>query len=406
MALWRYEGKGPDGKSIKGSIPASSKKDARQILRVRGVRVKRLTAPSMIDIDMNEWLIEHGMMRPFGARELMEFTKKLNVMLGAGIPILQCLEIIYKQERHPVLKKAAQKIFIDVGEGATLGDAIEKQPGFGDLYSNMVRAGEAGGILDVILEKLSTHMEKNEKTKSQIKTAMIYPVIIIVVGIAVIMGMMMFVVPQFQSMLKDSGQALPWVTQVVVDCSDFTKKYFVYMILGMIGFVLALKSFLKTAAGKEFFDKYIIKVPIFGGIILKGNLSGFTRTLSTLLNAGIPVTDALDICIKTIDNLVVQNDIKLVKRAVIQGKTLAEPIMKISYFPPMVGQMVKIGEQTGELDNMLVRVSDVFEDEVANLVSNMTKMIEPVILVVLGGAVGFILIAMYMPVFMSAGTAG
>jgi type IV pilus assembly protein PilC len=403
MANWKYEGFNQNGKRVSGNLEAKTEKEVRRMLRNEKIRPKRITPPSILEFDLGEWMVEKGFAAPFGAKELSNFTKQLAIMINAGVPILQALEIIYKSEKQPVLKKSVKNIARDVGEGQTIAEAMEKQKGFNKLYCNLVKAGEMGGILDEILDKLSIHLEKQEKTKAQIKSAMMYPFIVSMVGAGVIWGMMVFVVPQFVGMLADTGQEPPAITQLVIDISDFLGNHSMKMIGGLFVLGVLLNSYIKTPTGKILFDKMMMKMPIFGMIIIKGNLSSFSRTLATMLGAGVSLIDSLDICVETIDNGVIAEDVKTLKKEVVQGKTLTEPLMKIEYFPDMVSQMIKVGEQTGQIDQMLEKVSDVFEDEVNTLVGGMTKMIEPIIIVVLGGIIAAILVAMYLPMFMSAG---
>jgi type IV pilus assembly protein PilC len=405
MGNWRYEGFNKDGKRISGTLEANSEKEVRRMLRNEKIRAKKIIPPSILEFDLGEWMVDKGFAAPFGAKELANFTKQLAIMINAGVPILQALEIIYKSEKQPVLKKAVKNIAREVGEGKTISEAMEKQKGFNKLYCNLVKAGEAGGILDEILNKLSLHMEKQEKTKAQIKSAMMYPFIVTLVGFGVIWGMMVFVVPQFVGMLEDTGQKPPAITQFVIDTSEFLGNHSMKMIGGLFVFGVLMNSFIKTPSGKMIFDRMMMKMPIFGLIIIKGNLSSFSRTLSTMLGSGVSLIDSLDICVETIDNEVIAEDVRVIKKEVVQGKTLTEPLMKIDYFPDMVSQMIKVGEQTGQIDGMLEKVASVFEDEVNELVGGMTKMIEPIIIVVLGGIIATILVAMYLPMFMSAGGA-
>ncbi len=405
MANWKYEGLNKDGKRVTGSVSATSEKEVRRILRNEKIRARKIIPPSILEFDLGDWMVEKGFAAPFGAKELANFTKQLSIMINAGVPILQSLEIIFKSEKQPTLKKSVKNIARDVGEGQTIAEAMEKQKGFNKLYCSLVRAGEAGGILDTILNKLSTHLEKQERTKAQVKSAMMYPFIVTLVGIGVIWGMMVFVVPQFVGMLADTGQEPPWITQMVIDTSEFLGKHSLKMMGGAFVIGILLNSFIKTPSGKILFDKFTMKMPIFGMIIIKGNLSTFSRTLATMLGAGVSLIDSLDICIETIDNGVIAGDVRVIRKEVVQGKTLTEPLMKIDYFPDMVSQMIKVGEQTGQIDQMLEKVSDVFEEEVNELVGGMTKMIEPIIIVVLGGIIACILVAMYLPMFMSAGGA-
>jgi type IV pilus assembly protein PilC len=302
-----------------------------------------------------------------------------------------------------VLKRVIKSVSMQVEEGKSLFDALSSQPGFTKLYCALVKAGESAGILDSILNKLAEFLEKQEKLKKQVKSAMTYPVIVVGVGILVIFGLMTFVVPQFVGMLKESGQAIPWVTQTVIDVSDFFRNYTLLLIAGMIASSMFFLNFIKTKEGKLVWDRFQMKAPLFGMLVIKGNLGNFTRTLSTMLTAGVPIIDSLEICIETLDNTQMAKDLAKVRLAVIEGKSITEPLSRITYFPPLVTQMMKVGESTGNLDNMLIKVADVFQDEVEELVGNLTKLIEPIILVVLGGIIGFVLIAMYLPIFMSAG---
>lgn len=403
MGIYKYEGVDSNNKKAIGQVEAASEKEVRKIMRAQNIRVKKIIPPTLLEFDLGLWMVEKGFAKSVGAKELGTFTKQLSTMISAGVPIMQALEILHRSEKNPSLKVAVKKIAADVGEGKTIAEAMAMHKCFDKLYCNLVRAGEAGGILDEILKKLAIHMEKAEKTKSQIKSAMMYPSVVVSVGAVVIWGMMVFVVPQFTGMLKETGQELPWVTSFVIDTSNFLGNYTPVIIPGVIIAVIFLLSYIKTPAGKIMWDNFSMRLPLFGGIIIKGNLSGFANTLATLLGAGVSLIDALDICIETIDSSVIAKDIQEVKKKVIEGKTLTDPLSKIEYFPELVTQMIRVGEQTGQIDQMLARVAEVFEDEVDNLVMGMTKMIEPIIIVVLGGIIATILVAMYLPMFMSAG---
>ncbi len=403
MGVFKYEAVDNNGKKITGQIDAASEKDVRKILRTQGIRTKKIEAPSLLEFDLGMWMVDRGFASAIGPQDLMMFTKQLAIMISAGVPILASLEILHRSTKNVALKVAVKKIAGDVGEGKTIAEAMSAQRGFDNLYCNLVKAGEAGGILDQILKKLSTHMEKQQKTKAQIKSAMMYPGIVVSVGVLVIWGMMVFVVPQFVGMLKESGKEMPWITQMVIDLSEFFGKYTPVMIPSAIVGTISFFSYIKTPTGKLFWDNLSMRFPIFGMIIIKGNLSSFSNTLATLLGAGVSLIDALEICIDTLDNTVIANDIREVKKKVMEGKTLTEPLAKIEYFPELVTQMIRVGEQTGQIDQMLMRVAEVFEDEVDSLVTGMTKMIEPIIIVVLGGIIATILVAMYLPMFMSAG---
>lgn len=405
MAKYRYQGFAADGKKTEGSIEADSDKEARKLLRRQGIRATKLSAPGLMELDLGQFLADKGLTKPFGQAELMRFTRQLAILINAGVPILESLGILENQEKNASLKKVVRNISIQVEEGRSLYDAMNGQAGFTKLYCSLVKAGESAGILDTILNKLAEFLEKGEKLKKQVKGALTYPVIVLIVGIAVVFGLMTFVVPQFVAILEESKQEIPWVTQTVMDISAFFQNYTLLLIVGIFSFVMIFINYIKTTEGKKQWDIITMKAPLFGMLIIKGNLGSFTRTLATMLSAGVPIIDALEVCIETLDNTQIAKDLEKVRRAVIEGKSITEPLKRIRYFPPLVTQMIKVGESTGNLDQMLLKVSDVFEEEVEELVQNMTKLIEPFILVVLGGIIGFVLIAMYLPIFMSAGGA-
>lgn len=403
MPKFKYIGFTAQGKKVESTIEADTEKDAKRILRRQNIRTTKVTAPSFFEADLGQWMVDKGLARPFGRAELMRFTRQLAILINAGVPILECLEILNKQEQNPVLKRVVKNVSMQVEEGKSLYESLSQQQGFDKLYCNLVKAGEAAGILDSILNKLAEFLEKQEKLKKQVKSALTYPVIVLLVGFVVIFGLMTFVVPQFVGMLTESGQEIPWVTQTVIDVSDFFRNYTLLLIAAIVAGTMFFLNFIKTREGKIQWDRFTMKVPLFGLLIIKGNLGAFTRTLATMLSAGVPIIDSLEICIDTLDNTQIAKDLNKVRQAVIEGKSITEPLSRIAYFPPLVTQMMKVGESTGNLDTMLVKVADVFQEEVEELVSNLTKLIEPFILVFLGGLIGFVLIAMYLPIFMSAG---
>lgn len=403
MPKFRYQGFTAEGKRIEGSIDADTVQDAKKLLRRQNIRATRVIAPSIFELDLGEYLAEKGLSKPFGQAELMRFTRQLSILINAGVPILESLEILGKQEQNASLKKVIRNITMSVEEGKSLYDSMLGQMGFSKLYCSLVKAGEAAGILDGILVKLAEFLERAEKIKKQVKGALTYPVIVFVVGILVVFALMTFVVPQFVSILQEGNQEIPWVTQVVIDISDFFREYTLLLIVGLFCSAIVFLNYIKTTTGKKQWDLFTMKAPLFGILIIKGNLGSFTRTLATMLSAGVPIIDSLEICIETLDNTQIAKDLEKVRRAVIEGKSITEPLGRIKYFPPLVTQMIKVGESTGNLDQMLIKVADVFEEEVEELVQNLTKLIEPLVLVVLGGMIGFVLIAMYLPIFMSAG---
>lgn len=403
---FKYEGLTSEGRKVQGELEAKDERHVKRLLRKQGIRAKKITAPNPLDIDLGMWMVEKGLAKPFGRNELNRFTRQLSILINAGVPIMECLDILSKQEKNPSLKVTLRSIMDDVGSGKTLYEGMMAQKGFDKLYCSLVKAGEAAGILDTVLNKLSEFMDKQEKIKKQIKSALTYPTIVLVIGVLVTWGLMVFVVPQFVGMLKDSGQEIPFVTQLVIDISNFFQDNTKFMIpIGIVGFIL-FTNFIKTKEGKIAWDRFTMKAPVFGDIIIKGNLSGFSRTLATMLAAGVALIEALDICIETLDNTQIAKDFKGVKESVVKGKSITEPLSRIRYFPPLVNQMVKVGESTGNLDEMLIKVADVFEEETEEAIKVMTSLIEPAILVGLGGIIGTVLIAMYLPIFMSAGGAG
>lgn len=403
MAKFKWEGLTKEGKKTSGELDAKSDKEVKRALRAQGIRTTKVIAPSFLEFDLAEWMVEKGIASSFGSKELGLFTKQLSVMINAGVPILQSLEILAKQEQNPAFRKVIKNIMEGVSSGKSIYESMEGQKGFSKLYCNLVKAGEAGGILDDILKKLAEYMDRQDKIRKTVKSALTYPVIVCVIGAGVICGMMVFVVPMFVDMLKESNQEIPWITQFVIDISEFLKSWLLVMLpVGFVGIAFLL-NFIKSDGGKPLWDRFIMKTPLFGSLIIKGNLTSFTRTLSTLLGAGVPLLDALDICIDILDNGEVAKDLKKVKKAVSEGKTLTEPLTRIKYFPEMVAQMMKIGESTGNLDSMLLKCAEIFEEETTELVNTITKLIEPLILVGLGGAIAVIMVAMYLPIFMAGG---
>ena len=403
MVNWKYIGINEERKEVSGELRAKSQQDVRRQLRARGIRPKKIIAPSMFEVNLAELLVERGLVSPFSRVELLLFTRQLAVMLDAGVPILECLDILAKSQKNINFKKIIKDIAVDVGEGRSLSAAIDGKYGFSLIYINLIKAGEAGGVLSDVMLKLVEFMEKQEKTKKAIKTAMTYPGIVTCVGVGVIYGLMVFVIPKFTEILSGSNQEIPAITQLVINTSNFVGEYAVLMFVGAFVLLVLLSKYIKTEQGKPLFDKFMMNLPIFGNIIIKGNLSSFTRTLSVMLNAGISIIDSLDICIATLNNSIIAKDISSLRQSVTRGETMTAPLLRIEYFPEMVAQMVKIGEQTGRMNSMLVKVSDIFEEDVDDSVSNMTKMIEPLVIVILGGIIAMLLVAMYLPIFMSAG---
>jgi type IV pilus assembly protein PilC len=334
-------------------------------------------------------------------KDIVVFTRQFATMIDAGLPLVQALDILSTQVESKTLGRALTQVKADVESGATYADALKKHPRvFSELYVNMVAAGEAGGILDTILNRLATYIEKAMKLKKKVKGALIYPAVVTSIAVMVIAVIMIFVVPTFAKMFANLGGTLPLPTRIVLGMSNFIAGIGGLMVLGaIIALIVFVVQVRRTEKGKLSIDKIVLKLPIFGVLLNKVAVAKFTRTLGTLVSSGVPILDGLEITAKTSGNKVVEYAIMDVRKGVVGGKTLAEPITKAKVFPPMVTHMIAVGESTGALDAMLAKIADFFDDEVDAAVSNLTAMLEPLLMVFLGTSVGFIVVAMYLPIF-------
>jgi type IV pilus assembly protein PilC len=334
-------------------------------------------------------------------KDIVIFTRQFATMIDAGLPLVQALDILSTQVESKTLSNTLAQVKVDVESGATYADALKKHPRvFNELYVNMVAAGEAGGILDTILNRLAAYIEKSMKLKKKVKGAMVYPLVVSSIAILVIAVIMIFVVPTFSKMFVTLGGTLPGPTRLIINTSDFIAGIGgLITLMVIIGIVVFIAQVRRTEKGKFVLDKILLKLPIFGPLVNKVSVAKFTRTLGTLVSSGVPILDGLEITAKTSGNKIVEYAILDVRKGVVGGKTLAEPITKAKVFPPMVTHMIAVGESTGALDAMLSKIADFYDDEVDDAVSNLTAMMEPMLMVFLGGAVGFIVIAMYMPIF-------
>jgi type IV pilus assembly protein PilC len=327
-------------------------------------------------------------------------------MINAGLPLIQCLEILSNQSENAALRKSVGAIKVQVEGGSTFSDALRRHPKvFDDLYVNMVHAGEVGGLLDTILGRLSKYIEKAMKLKGQIKSAMVYPASILGIAFIVIAVLMIFVIPVFEKMFKDmSGGkvALPGPTQLVIDMSNFAQSSWYIILGGGILAVVAFKKYYATAKGKYQIDKLLLKLPVFGDLVRKASVAKFTRTLGTLITSGVPLLDALTICAKTSGNKIIEEALVNARVSISGGKTISEPLAKSQVFPKMVTHMIAVGESTGALDAMLGKIADFYEDEVDQAVASLTALLEPMMMVFLGVLIGFIVVAMYLPIFTMA----
>ncbi len=404
MATFAYVGRSKSGAVKKGELVAKSRDEA----------VDQLRKQSVVVTSLEEKGAKEGFKLSFGngmtEKDLVVFTRQFGTMINAGLPLIQCLEILSTQSENAALRKAVGEIKGAVEGGSTFSDALRRHPKiFDDLYCNMVNAGEVGGLLDTILARLSKHIEKAMKLKSQIKSAMVYPAAICGIAAIVITVLMIWVIPVFEKMFKEmSGgkMALPGPTQLVIDMSNFAQSYWFIILGAIVGGVIVFKKYYATAQGRLTVDKIVLKLPVFGDLIRKASVAKFTRTLGTLITSGVPLLEALSICAKTAGNKVIENVLMDARVSISGGKTISEPLAKSEAFPKMVTHMIAVGESTGALDNMLGKIADFYEDEVDAAVTNLTALLEPMMMVFLGVTVGFIVIAMYLPIFTMASAIG
>ena len=400
-SVFTWEGKTRQGAVQKGEISANSKEDVLALLRKQNIQPINVTAKPK-DIKLS-----------FGApkvkdKDIVIFTRQLATMIDAGLPLVQCLDILGTQTENKTLQKTINQVRTDVESGATFADALKKHPKIFDaLYCNMVAAGEAGGILDTILGRLATFMEKFARIKGQIKSAMIYPAIILFVAVAVVSLLLVVVVPMLANIFVEAKMQLPLPTRIVMAFSNFLKGWGgLSLLIAAVGFFVGIKQFRKTEQGLRTTDAIALKVPVAGTLIQKVAVAKFTRTLGTLLTSGVPILEGLLIVSRTAGNKVVEEAIINTRQSVSEGKTLADPLGRAKIFPAMVVSMISVGEATGALDNMLNKIADFYDDEVDSAVSALTSMLEPMLMIFLGVVVGFVIVAMYMPIFQMGSLAG
>lgn len=404
MSDFTYSGVDRTGKLVKGKLSANSDGDARMQLRNQGIRPKLLRDESKpAGISLSRLFGGDGALSA-PLEVVLTFSRQLQVMLGAGVPIVQAMDILQEQQPHEGMRTVIKSIMEKVQGGAFLWESMAAYPKvFPKLYISLIRAGESSGALDSMLKRICRYMEDTDRLRKLLKSASMYPIIVISIGVGVVALMMIFVIPKFEELLKNSGQALPAPTQFVIDISHFLVDNLIYIIVGSVITFVSIKRFIGTPEGRAFMHRAAFKLPLFGGIAQKGGTARFTRTLGTLLASGVNLIDAIDICKNTIDNVVLEEAVATIRADVEGGKTLGQVVSKLTVFPRMAVQMISVGENTGALDRMLEKVADFYEAEVEVLVGGMTKLIEPFVLVFLGGAVGGLMIAMYMPIFNMAG---
>ncbi|HKK99393.1 MAG TPA: type II secretion system F family protein [Desulfotignum sp.] len=397
--IYQWKGKNPRGRTVKGEMEAETVEQVRQSL------VRRKIIPGRIKQKPKDLFENVSFLQPsVKESDVIIFARQFSTMIDAGLPLLQCLEILHAQQENPTFKKHLKKIKESVESGETFADALQKFPkDFNELFVNMVAAGEAGGILDVILGRLSAYMEKMAKLKKQVKGAMTYPIITIIVAIIVVGIILVFVIPVFEEMFASMESALPAPTLMVVALSDFVVANVLWIILGGAAAGFIIRRIYKTQKGRIFMDDMFLRLPVVGMLIRKVAVAKFTRTTSTMISSGVSILDALDIVGKTSGNKIVEFAITDVKSGIAEGRSMADPLLESGVFPSMVCSMISVGESTGALDTMMEKIADFYDDEVDQAVKNLTDMIEPFMLVFLGVVVGGLVIAMYLPIFTMAG---
>jgi type IV pilus assembly protein PilC len=340
-------------------------------------------------------------------KDLVVFTRQFATMIDSGLPLVQCLDILAGQQQNKAFKEILFKVKEDVESGSTFADALGRHPqAFDQLYVNLVAAGEVGGILDTILQRLAAYIEKAMKLKKQVKGAMVYPATIMAIAVIVVGVILVFVIPTFAKMFADFGGDLPGPTKFVIALSNFLKKYIILMIAAAFAAKFAFSKYYATPKGRKLVDRLALRAPIVGPLIRKVSVAKFTRTLGTMVSSGVPIMDGLEIVAKTAGNKIVEEAIYKVRQAISEGKTMAEPLAASGVFPPMVVQMISVGEATGAMDAMLTKIADFYDDEVDDAVGALTSMMEPLLMVFLGTTVGGLVIAMYLPIFKLAGAVG
>ncbi|MBF8257637.1 MAG: pilus assembly protein PilC [Actinobacteria bacterium] len=402
MAIYVWEGKSRAGRTLTGELEAPNEAFVLAHLRrqqVVPVKVKPKAAGLAINL---AWL--RGKV---SQRELAIFTRQFATMIDAGLPLVQCLDILGMQQENKAFKKIIMKVKEDVESGSTFADALSKHPKvFDELFVNLVQAGETGGILDTILSRLAAYIEKALRLAKKIKGAMVYPSTIIAVALVVTVVLLVYVIPIFGKMFEDFGQALPAPTQAVLAMSAFTQKYFIVGLVLIALLVIALRWYRGTENGRRNTDKLLLKLPIVGDLLRKIAVARFSRTLGTMVSSGVPILESMDIVAKSAGNRVIEEAILKARTSISEGKTIAEPLSESKVFPSMVTQMVSVGEATGALDTMLNKIADFYDEEVDMAVEALTSLLEPILMIFLGVIIGGLVVAMYLPIFKLAGVVG
>ncbi len=394
MPSFMWKGRTRAGQLQEGQLLADTRDAAVAVLRRQQIQVTNIREKG------REIKLLPRLPQRINTKRIAIFTRQFSVMLDAGLPLVQCLEILGDQEENRSFQTIIKQVRTDVESGSSLADSMKKHPKvFDDLFVNMVAAGEAGGILDIILQRLSTYIEKAVKLKSQVKSALIYPVTIIVIAAGVVFVILWKVIPVFAALFAGLGGEMPLLTRIVISSSNFVARYFPFIIIVLVFAGIALSRYHKTYRGKRIIDGALLKIPVIGMLLRKIAVARFCRTLATLTSSGVPILDGLEITAKTAGNAIIEDAVMAVRKAVEEGKTLSEPLGETKVFPPMVVQMINVGEQTGALDQMLSKIADFYEEEVDTAVAGLMKLLEPVMITILGVVIGTIVAAMYLPLY-------
>ena len=390
------------GEKKKGEIEAADESSVRIQLRRQRIKAESIKKKPK-DLFENIPFLQEKVKET----DVVVFARLFATMINAGLPIIQCLELLGEEEQNKTFAKIIKGLKEDIEGGSSLSEALTKYPDiFDDLFVNLVAAGEAGGILDVILNRLSAYMEKALELKRKVKSAMTYPMTVLVVAFAVVILLLYKVVPVFEEMFASMGSALPGPTQILVDMSRFVQNNILYILGIIVLFVFAFKRYHKTERGRLQIDRTVLKLPVFGLLLKKVAVAKFSRTLSTMMSSGVPILDGLEIVSKTAGNKIVENALMDTRKSISEGKTIAEPLSESGIFPSMVVSMIAVGENTGALDAMLEKIADFYDSEVDVAVGALTALLEPIMMVFLGGVVGGMIVALYLPIFSMAGAVG
>ena len=402
MPVYIWKGVNSYGEKRSGKVEVANEAMAQAHLR------KMRITPSMLKEAPKDVFENIAFLKPqVTGKDVVIFTRQLSTMIDAGLPLVQSLEILGEQQENPTFKKVLREIRSDVETGNTFAESMKKHPTiFDNLYCNMVEAGEVGGILDTILNRLASFMEKNMALKKKVKGAMTYPIICLCISFVVLAVMLIFVVPVFSKMFASFGKALPAPTQFVVDASEFAKGYFHFIIGGLFAISFAIKKIRNTEKGRIAMDRMLLNMPIVGPLMRRVAVAKFTRTLGTMMQSGVPILESLNVVARTAGNKVIEMAVFRVTDAISEGRAIAEPLEETGVFPGMVVQMINVGEATGALDVMLTKIADFYDEEVDQAVENLTAAIEPLMMCFLGGVIGGLVVAMYLPIFAMAGAMG